>query len=119
MSRELVGQELPISPQQDSHLAKRAKKGIKLEIHALKVSANAVDSLNHGSTSKSKSFGSNHQPKITDASVDNAGTRDNSSPLSPFRTQTAEDMGLPAISQIHVPNTPGFQSQGCVSAKLG
>lgn len=106
---------LPFPAKENSRYGRRAEKRVDLDLHVLKVSANAVGSPYH----RFKSFGFDHERNITDPFVDNAGTGNKSPMPSPFGVYAAEDMELPPIPQIQVPTTPAFQFPGPASAKLG
>jgi hypothetical protein len=104
-----------ISPHQNTRWAK--KKSVEFDLHALKVSANAVGSRPHHN-SPDKGFGLGHERNITDPFVDNADTDKKSSMPSPFGAHASENMKLPSASQVQIPITPTFHFPGPAPAKL-
>jgi hypothetical protein len=101
------------SPHSNVKYGKKPKKSAeKLDLHALKVSANAVGSPYHR-----KSFGLSHERKINDPFVDNTETGNESHMPSPFGAHPSENMQLPAAPGVQEPNTPTFQFPGSPSAQ--
>jgi hypothetical protein len=108
---------MSISPHQNTHWRKTTKKSVEFDLHALKVSANAVGSRPHHN-SPNKSFEIGHERNITDPFVDNADTGKKPSMPLPFGAHASQNMNLPPAPQVQVPYTPTFQFPGPASAKL-
>lgn len=95
------------SPHRNGQYGRKAKRSQeKIDLHVLKVSANAVGSPYHRKTPAS---GLGHVRNITDPFVENNGMGNISPGSSRFGTHAREDMSLPSTPEVQVPTTPPFE----------
>ncbi|KAH5158236.1 hypothetical protein HBH69_070900 [Parastagonospora nodorum] len=103
------------SPHRNGQYGRKAKRSQeKIDLHVLKVSANAVGSPYHRKTPAS---GLGHARNITDPFVENNSMGGSSPGTSPFGTHAREDMPLPSTPTVQVPATPPFEVRGSPSAQ--
>lgn len=102
------------SPHRNGQYGRKAKRSQeKIDLHVLKVSANAVGSPYHRKTPAS---GLGHARNITDPFVESKGVGNISPGSSLFGAHPREDMPLPSTPTVHVPATPPFELRNSPSA---